>query len=143
MNGFAPAGGAPRPTRRAARGAVPRLAEAAVPLGSRPRPRPAPTGAMPEPREPIGGEQLWQTGTTPTPPAAALTMPPAAALTMPPMAAGAWTPEQMAALRQFMPTMAPGPMAPSPMGSPPAARRAPSMLDRDQLRRLLLRPGGM
>jgi hypothetical protein len=134
MNGFAPAGGAPRPTRRAARGAAPRMAEATVPLGSRPRPRPAPTGAMTEPLEPIGGEQLWQTGTTPTPPAAALTMPP--------MAAGAWTPAQMAALQRFMPPAAPGPMAPSPMGPPPAARRAPSMLDRASLRRLMLRPGG-
>jgi hypothetical protein len=91
-------------------------------------------GARPEPVEPIGGEQLWQTGTTPTPPAAALTMPP--------MAAGAWTPEQMAALRQFMPPIAPGPMAPSPGVTQPMPARAPGMLARDQLRRLLLRPGG-
>jgi hypothetical protein len=140
MNGFAPAGGAPRPTRRAGRGAAPRLAEATMPLGTRPRPRPAPMGATPEPLEPIGGEQLWQTGTTPAPPAAALTMPP--------MAAGAWTPEQMAALRQFMPTMAPGPgvappMAPAPGLTRPMTARPPSMLDRASLRRLMLRPGGM
>jgi hypothetical protein len=149
MNGFAPAGGAPRPTRRAVRGTVPRMAEAAMPSGTRPRPRPTPTGATPEPLEPIGGEQLWQTGTTPTPP-----------MTMPPMAAGAWTPEQMAALQPFMAPMAPTPsitqpptaptpsmrnlMAPAPgLTRPMAARRAPSMLDRAALRRLMLRPGGM
>jgi hypothetical protein len=135
MNGFAPAGGAPRPTRRAARGAVPRLAEAAAPLGPRPRPQ-APTPAAP--LEPIGGERLWQTGTTPTPSAAPMTMPP--------MAAGAWTPEHMAALQRFMPSMAPAPgppMAPAPGLTPPMPARAPGMLARDQLRRLLLRPGGM
>jgi hypothetical protein len=130
MNGFAPAGGAPRPTRRAARGAAPRMAEAAAPTGIRPRQRPAPMGAMTEPLEPIGGEQLWQTGTTPTPPAAALTMPP--------MAAGAWTPAQMAALQGVLP-----PMAPAPGVARPMPARAPGMLARDQLRRLLLRPGGM
>jgi hypothetical protein len=129
MNGFAPAGGAPRPTRRAVRGAAPRMAEATVPLGTRPRARPAPTGAMPEPLEPIGGEQLWQAGATPTPPAAALTMPP--------MAAGAWTPAQMAALQGFMP-----PMAPAPGVTRPGMRPATRMLGRDQLRRLLLTPGG-
>jgi hypothetical protein len=124
MNGFGP-----RPTRRAARGTAPRVAESAVPNGTRARPRPAPTGAMTEPREPLGGERLWQTGTTPTPPAAAGTMPP--------MAAGAWMPEQMAALQQFMP-----PMAPTAGVTPPMPARAPRMLERDQLRRLLLRPGG-
>jgi hypothetical protein len=120
MNGFGP-----RPTRRAARGAVPRMAEAALPNGTRPRARP--TAGLGEPTEPRGGEGVWQTGTTPTPP-----------MTMPPMAAGAWTPQQMAALQQFMPPIAPGPGV-----TPPTSARAPRMLERDQLRRLLLRPGGM
>jgi hypothetical protein len=119
MNGFAP-----RPTRRAARGTAPRMAEAALPNGSRPRARPV--SAPGEPLEPRGGEQLWQTGTTPTPP-----------MTMPPMAAGAWTPQQMAALQQIMP-----PIAPTAGFTPPTPARSPRMLERDQLRRLLLRPGG-
>jgi hypothetical protein len=100
-------------------------------------------GAMPEPLEPIGGEQLWQTGTTPTAP----------------MAAGAWTPEQMAALQALMAPMASAPnmtqpaptptpsmrnlMAPAPGLTPPMTARPPSMLDRASLRRLMLRPGGM
>jgi hypothetical protein len=127
MNGFAP-----RPTRRAARGAVPRMAEAAVPPGPSPRPRPASTGAMTEPREPIGGEQLWQTGTTPTPGFDE------AALLRTLGGAGALTPEQLATMRRQLPS----PMTPTAGGAHPMTRSS-RMLERDQLRRLLLRPGGM
>jgi hypothetical protein len=124
MNGFGP-----RPTRRVARGTAPRVAEAAMPTGSRPRPRPA--AALGEPLEPVGGEGLWQAGTTPTPGFDE------AALLRTISGAGALTPEQLATMRRQLPS----PMTPSAGWAPPMTR-SPRMLERDQLRRLLLRPGG-
>jgi hypothetical protein len=128
MNGFGP-----RPTRRAARGAVPRMAEAAAPLGTRPRP-PTPTPAAP--LEPVGGERLWQTGTTPTPPAwndPAL---------LQALAGSQLTPAELAAMPRPRPPLGGSQLTPAEAAR--MGRVAPRpLLDREQLRRWLLRPGGM
>jgi hypothetical protein len=146
MNGAPFASRPTRRTTRSARGATPRPAEVAPGLPPSPRSRAQPVAAEVEPREPGWGEQVWQQPMVTPRPSSVLEAEP---FINPRLI------EEEAVIRQWLPPgvplgtpprgmgpkPSPGPPWPGSVPLGPQPMRQPLPLNRELLRRLLLRGG--